>query len=132
MQIDTCIQYNIPLVLEMEGSLLINQDQKQPVKYAAVIASPGYPNVSGRLALANLYRMPAGAYITYDIILPKHQSFSDSQRVEMIAAYMRKGYFDGTVSSPISFKQSSAIQIWMERDIETGKYPVFLLRFEGK
>ena len=109
-------------------------DQLKPVKYAAVIASPGYPNVSDRAAAAYLYQMPAGAYITYDIILPTHQSFSNSQSVTLKVSKSINIVFDGTVSSSISFKQtgSSTIQISMEQDSVTKKYPVFLLRFEGK
>ena len=137
MQIETCIQYTIPLVLEMQPDILeINNapDQKQTVKYAAVIASPGYPNVSDRVAAAYLYKMPAGAYITYDIFIPTHQSFSNSQSVTLKVSKSRNINFDGTVSSSISFKQtgSSTIQISMEHDSVTRKYPVFLLKFEGK
>ena len=48
--INTCI----PLVVEMQGFLKINDepDRLQPVKYAAVIASPGYPEDSVSDAVA--------------------------------------------------------------------------------
>ena len=130
--INTCI----PLVLEMQGFLKINDepDRLQPVKYAAVIASPGYPEDSVSDAVAYLYQMPAGAYITYDISIPKHQGFSNSQAVSLKVSASRNIGFDRNLSSRVSFKQSERwrIEVWMVPDSVTRENPVFLLRFAGK
>ena len=128
--INTCI----PLVLEMQGFLKINEKphRLQPVKYAAVIASPGYPDDSVSDAIAYLYQMPEGAYITFDIFIPKHQGFSNTQKVRVIASSYID--FDGNLSSRFSIKQSdsSRIEISMVPDSVTRENPVFLLSFAGK
>ena len=118
------------------GDNIINHplNQTQPVKYAAVIASPGYPDVPERRYDAFLYKMPAEANITLDIVIPKHQGFSDSQKVLVIGGESKNIDFDGTVSSRFSIKQtgSSYIQILTAFDRTTFKYPVFILQFAGK
>ena len=130
--INTCI----PLVLEMQGFLKINEKphRLQPVKYAAVIASPGYPDDSVSDAIAYLYQMPEGAYITYDIFIPQHQGFNNSQAVSLKVGASRNIEFDEKLTSRVSFKQSdsSRIQISMVPDSATRKNPVFLLSFAGK
>ena len=109
------------------------RNQAQPVKYAGVIASYGYPDVSEKRGSALLQQMPVGAYITYDII-QKHHSFSNDQAVTATVSKSRIIDFDGSLSSRISFKQPEKrpIQISSDRDMSTYKYPVFLLWFAGK
>ena len=130
--INTCI----PLVVEMQGFLSINEgiDRQQPVQYAAVIASPGYPEDSSSNAITYLYQMPEGAYITFDIFIPKHQGFSNTQKVRVIASSYKYIDFDGNLSSRFSIKQSdsSRIEIKMVPDSVTRENPVFLLSFAGK
>ena len=110
------------------------RNKSQPIKYAGTIASYGYPNVSEERGSALLYQMPVGAYITYDIIIPKHHSFSNDQAVTLRVSSLRNIRFDRNVSSRISFQQSKSSPIEIEpfKDTSTYKYPVFLLRFAGK
>ena len=128
--ISTCIT----LVLELlPGFLSINKDRDQPqrIKYAAVIASPEYPGGYDEDVAANLYQMPEGAYITYDIIIPK--KFINSQAVSVTRSGLSNIDFDRNVSSPFSIKQtgSNRMEISVLGDGETYENPVFLLRFTG-
>ena len=99
--------------------------------YAAVIASPEYPGGSEEDAAAYLYQMPEGAYITYDIIIPK--KFINSQAVSVTRRGASNIDFDRNVSSPFSIKQtgSNRMEISVLGDGETYENPVFLLRFTG-
>ena len=108
-------------------------NQEQPVKYAGVIVSHNYPEVPESRSSAFLHQMPEGAYITFDIVIPNHQGFSNSQKVSVEVSESRNIIFDEEVSSPFSIKQtgSSSIPLLTDRDSATRKYPVFSLTFAG-
>ena len=117
----------------------INNDGAE-VYYAGVISCIGYlPKRYNAPTLTYIFKIPIGAYITYNLIFTQEQkSFSGDQRIHVDRGYRRKHrniIFDPSISSPFScehregdFKQ---IYIYMYYNSQTTANVDFLLKFEG-
>ena len=112
-------------MFELQGT--INQgDDAEPINYAAVISSVGYPdNDPNPFPRTFINKIPVGAYVTYTLLT----SIESNDHIVQITDSRAFSTFNMGLSSPFSLKhegEKSAIIIGT-----TGK-PVFLLKYTGK
>ena len=111
-------------MFELQGT--INQgDDAEPINYAAVISSIGYPDSdTSEDPRISIYKIPVGAYVTYTLLT----STDNNRHLVYIRDFREFGTFEMGQSSPFSLKHDgrSAIQIGASGN------PVFLLKYEGK
>ena len=112
-------------MFELQGS--INRgDDVEPINYAAVISSIGYPDSdTSEDPRISIYKIPVGAYVTYTLLTENNFV----RHLVQITDYGALGAFKMGLSSPFSLKHEdnqSTIKI------DTSRNPVFLLKYAGK
>ena len=112
-------------MFELQGT--INQgDDAEPINYAAVISSIGYPDkdTSEFPPITFIDKIPVGAYITYTLLT----STDNNRHLVYIRDFDAVGNFKLDLSSPFSLKHEDISPI----QIGASGNPVFLLKYEGK
>ena len=115
-----------------------NYDIDEPMYYASVISSNGYPKAAiKKERRIFIHKMPVGTYITYTLLTPAETSFNQNQHVEIDDYSITKeksdrNLFNSDLSSQFSLNHIVRWDIKVMASAVWHDNPVFLLKYTGK